>query len=86
MTIDLKEQHWYYGEDLPEGWAGAYTNGNTIGFDAHFQMYNDIVDWLHNHIQRPYSNSRWAKIGDCIYVYIRKPDDYIMFTLAWPQQ
>ena len=81
--IKLRDSHWYYNVDLPYGWAGEYTNANTIGFDAHFQKYNDIVDWINANVKRPKANARWNKIGDCIYVYIRKPKDWTMFTLRW---
>lgn len=81
----LREGHWpTYGSDhLPYGWAGEYTCANTIGFDAHAALYNEIVDWIHDNIARPHTNAHWAKMGDCIYVQIRKKKDMFWFTMRF---
>ena len=85
MLAELRESNWpKYGADkLPYGWAGEYSNANTIGFDAHFAKYNEIVDWIQDNIKRPHSNAHWSKIGDCIYVQIRKRKDWVWFTLRF---
>ena len=82
---NLRDGNWpkYTASGLPQGWAGEYFNPNTIGFDAHFGLYNDIVDWIHANIKRPYSNAHWVKIGDGIYVHIRKKRDWMWFTMRW---
>ena len=80
--ISLRISNWYYGE-TKEDWAGEYTCSNTMGFVRHFQLYNDIVDWVWDNIEQPELNTRWAKIGDCIYVRIRKPKDWTLFALKW---
>ena len=83
MEIILRDSNWGPMSGLPPGWAGEYSNPNTIGFDAHFQMYNDIVDWILLNVADPYNNARWIKIADCIYVDIRQPRDWTLFTLRW---
>ena len=78
------EDNWTFDDpDLPYGWAGEYSNANTIGFELHYQLYSDIVDWINSNIKNPRSNARWTKIGDCIYVQIRKKKDYTWFSLRW---
>lgn len=76
---ELREANWpkYASVRLPEGWAGDWANVNTI------QMYNDVIDWIHENIKRPRSNAHWVKIGDCTYVQIRKKRDWVWFTLRW---
>lgn len=85
LDIILHKENWFDFpiSDLPYGWAGAYTNPNNIGFDKHFQLYNDIVDWILNNVSDPVKNARWVKLGDCIYVYIRKRKDLTLFLLRW---
>lgn len=75
-------EHWF-GAKLPYGWAGEYSIPNTTNFDHHMQLYQDIVYWIRANIQTPYANACWTKIGDCIYVQIRKPKDYTLFLLKW---
>lgn len=84
-NFELRLPNWVYGGDCPGDWAGQYICANTIGFDRHFQLYNDIVDWIWDNVEDPKSNAQWNKIGDCIYVYIRKPNDYFLFSLRWGQ-
>lgn len=83
-AFKLRERNWTWGEVLPKNWVGEYTSSNVLGFDAQFQKYNDIVDWIQSNIKgSPHANARWALISDCIYVYIRRPKDWTMFTLRW---
>ena len=80
----LRERNWVRPGNLPKSWAGEYICTNVIGFDAQFQKYNDIVDWIQANIKgSPHANARWALLSDCIYVYIRRPKDYVMFMLKW---
>ena len=72
-----------YSHTLPYGWAGEYSDANTIGFELHRQKYEDIVKWIHTNVKRPYSNAHWAKLGDCIYVQLRRKKDWVWFTLRW---
>ena len=69
--------------DLPYGWAGEWTCVNTMGFDAHFQLYKDVTLWIEQYINRPYNNAKWIKIGDCIYVQFRKQKDMNWFLLRF---
>ena len=89
MLVDLKPKHWPHIPGTPEngkvpyGWAGERSYPNNIGFDKHFQMYNDIVDWLHTNVENTKHNAHWNKIGDCIYVQLRKRENLMMFVLRW---
>jgi len=68
---------------LPYGWAGQQHYFNSVGFDAHFQLYNDIVRWCYDTIQNTKQNAYWTKIGDCIYIQLRKEEDLLMFILKF---
>lgn len=68
---------------IPYGWAGQQSIPNTTNFDDHWQQYLDIVKWINENIENPKQNACWTKIGDCIYVYIRKPTDWTWFILRW---
>lgn len=83
--IDLPPANWprRSNDQRPYGWAGEYSIPNRVGFDAHAQMYRDITEWIKGNIERPYKNAHWAKIGDCIYVQIRKKADFTLFMLRW---
>ena len=83
MEIILRDSNWGLSLGTVADWAGEYTNANTVGFDLHFQKYNDIVDWILANVHDPFTNARWTKIGDCIYVHIRQPRDWTLFTLRW---
>lgn len=60
-----------------------YCIPNTIGFGDHFRLYNDIVEWILNEVHYPRRRTRWAKIGDAIYVRFKREEDYLMFMLKW---
>ena len=83
IEVDMEIGRWIEQQPLYMWKHGEYFNPNTIGFDAHFGLYNDIVDWIHANIKRPYSNAHWVKIGDGIYVHIRKKRDWMWFTMRW---
>lgn len=68
---------------LPYGWAGAWHNANQIGFKAHMEMYMRICRWINRHVKNPKQNAQWTKIGDCLYVHIRKPQDFTAFILTF---
>lgn len=70
-------------DKLPYGWVGEWTNPNTIGFEKHFRLYQEITDWIVNNIHNPYGNCKWTKTGDCIYVQFRKQKDMAWFLLRW---
>lgn len=71
--------------ELPYGWAGKCYISNTMGFDKHLQLYKDIMHWIETNIEDPNKNAHWIKIGDCIYVHIRKKQDLVWFKLVWGQ-
>lgn len=73
------------GGQVPYGWAGELTYPNNTNFDDHFQMYNEMVEWIHDNINNHRSNVLWTKIGDCIYVQFRKPKDMMWFSLRFGQ-
>lgn len=80
----LLESNWNYNLDsLPYGWAGQRHISNNIGFEKHFQLYNDLVEWIQETVSSPTQNACWVKIGDCIYVQFRKEKDLIMYLLKF---
>ena len=68
---------------LPYGWAGEHSIPNKTNFQDHMDLYKDIIKWIRTNIQNPEQNALWNKIGDCIYVMIRKPKDYTMYALRF---
>lgn len=85
MTLHtLYEPNWdYCGFDLPYGWAGERHIINNVGFEHHFKLYYDIVEWIQKNVSNPIQNARWIKIGDCVYVQFRKEEDLIMYLLKF---
>jgi hypothetical protein len=79
----LPDPNWIGGGGVPYGWAGELTYPNTIGFDAHYQLYRDMVEWLKQNVKNYRSNTLWTKIGDCIYVQFRKKQDMMWFSLRF---
>ena len=73
--IDAKGKNWRRG--------GEYSIPNTTNFEHHYQMYLNIIQWIEEHVERPMRNAKWAKIGDCIYVQLRKEKDFAYFILRW---
>ena len=71
--------------ELPYGWAGELAYPNTMGFDRHWDLYNDMARWICEHINRPETNVFWNKLGDCIYVQFRKRSDMMWFALRFGQ-
>lgn len=64
-------------------WAGQVHIPNTMGFGAHYAIYDSIRLWIAENVHKPYSNAQWAKIGDCIYVHMKREDDFISFLLKF---
>lgn len=70
-------------EPVLQNWALETAYPNTIGFDRHFAMYNSMVDWIKANVVNYKNNALWTKIGDCIYVKLRKPEDATLFLLKF---
>lgn len=68
---------------IPYGWAGEWTNANTIGFEEHFQFYLEIIEWLEQNVVNHKQNALWTKWNDCIYVQFRKEKDLAWFALKF---
>lgn len=83
--MDQVEENWDWDNSgiLPYGWAGEYSNANTIGFDKHYELYRNMVRWIHDNISNCERNVCWAKIGDCLYFQFRKEKDMAFFLLRW---
>jgi len=67
----------------PEGWSGEHAIPNRRGFERHMALYVEIVQWILKNIEDPKENAQWNKVGDCIYVYIRRPRDFTMYSLKY---
>jgi hypothetical protein len=78
---DLAEEQW--SDWVVEGWALETSYPNNIGFDRHFALYNEMVAWIKAHVVNYQSNALWTKIGDCIYIKLRKEKDAMMFILRF---
>ena len=74
-----------YTSDLPYGWAGELSYANRTNFDDHCQLYKDMVAWIKENIKNPKQNVLWTKLGDCIYLQFRKPQDMMWFSLRFGQ-
>ena len=91
MTFDLPADNWPseiasqlpWPRCLPYGWAHAHAIPNTMGFEKHFELYHDIVQWVDNEVPRGRDNVLWEKVGDCIYLMFRKERDYLLFALKF---
>ena len=83
LNESMPEPNWLGGGGLPSGWAGELTYPNTIGFEAHFQLYRDMVVWLEQNVHNHRSNVLWTKLGDCIYIQFRKQKDMTWFSLRF---
>lgn len=71
--LDAKSRNGWYHHEIP----------NTMGFDAHFDLYRSIAQWIPENIHYARRNTRWTKMGDCIYVQFKKEKDYHWFMLRW---
>lgn len=85
MLDSLPDSNWPNQRtgELPYGWVGELTYPNKIGFEAHFKLYSDMVEWINEHVKNPKGNVLWNKIGDCIYIQFRKEKDMFWFTLRF---
>jgi hypothetical protein len=54
-----------------------------MGFEKHFELYHDIVQWVDNEVPRGRDNVLWEKVGDCLYLMFRKERDYLLFALKF---
>lgn len=82
----LHEENWHssaYTSGLPGGWAGELSYPNRTNFHDHFQLYNDMVEWIKQNVANPHQNVLWTKIGDCIYIQFRKRKDMLWFQLKF---
>jgi len=79
----MKQEHVFYGShQLPYGWTEHHIV-NTMGFDRYYQIYEDMVVWLYTNVEDCEKNANWFRMNDCIYVYLRRRSDAVMFTLMW---
>jgi hypothetical protein len=81
--MTLPEAHWNRGHLKSRNTWFEHCIPNNVGFDAHFQMYRDIVAWIPKNIHHHRRNTRWTKMGDGIYVQFKKEKDYHWFMLRW---
>lgn len=83
----LKDNNWpnplAQGETVLEGWAVELAYPNITGFQHHFQLYNDMVDFIKENVVKYENNALWTKIGDCIYIKLRKKQDATLFILRF---
>ena len=81
-TEEIPMENWDENE-LPYGWVGEWTCPNKINFEHHFQLYRDVVEWLETNVINHRANTKWVKLGDCIYVQFRKKKDYMWFLMRF---
>lgn len=80
----LRQEQWPRPEDPPvQGWAFESGYPNVTNFNDHFALYNLMVDWIREHVVNYQHNALWTKIGDCIYIKLRKEQDAMMFLLKF---
>ncbi|HET8688561.1 MAG TPA: hypothetical protein VFM18_18260 [Methanosarcina sp.] len=70
------------GYKPPQGWS-RHTIINTMGFTLYEQIYQDVILWIYNNIDECENNAHWFRVNDCIYVYLKKSEDTMLFTLRW---
>ena len=81
---DLEEPQWPQPWDHPiQGWAAELGYPNVTDFADHFAMYNRMVAWIKRNVENYQFNALWTKIGDCIYIKLRKEKDAMMFILSF---
>ena len=80
---ELAEEQWIQDSYDLYGWAFAECYPNDIGFDRHFALYNKMVAWIKANIVNYHQNALWTKIGDGIYIKLRKEKDAMLFILTF---
>ena len=80
MLPDLRPTHWYMNEKM--GWYEYVFpfKEYSIGYS---DRYNDIVDWILEHLDKPYHHVRWHVNNMHIRVKFRYERDYLRFVLTW---
>lgn len=80
----LAESQWPDNLDrILVDWAFEGSYPNNIGFEKHFALYNEMVDWIKANVVNYQHNALWTKIGDCIYIKLRKRQDAMVFVLKF---
>lgn len=83
-VLTLPDSQWADGgTTVIEDWVAMWAYPNYIGFERHFQLYRDMVDWIKANVVNYKHNAMWTKIGDCIYINLRNPRDAMMFALRF---
>lgn len=90
MGINLPESQWIaddwfhrHPNPVLQDWALETGYPNEIGFEQHFLLYLQMVDWIRANVVNYENNALWTKIGDCIYIKLRKPTDATAFILRF---
>jgi hypothetical protein len=81
--MTLPSSHWDRHEIKSRSQWFQHCIPNTMGFEAHFQLYWDIIEWIQKNIHHHRRNTRWTKMGDGIYVQFKKETDFMLFMLRW---
>ena len=81
--MELQKSNWERKNAKSRGKWFAHAIPNTIGFNNHFKLYNDIVFWIRDNLRHHTQDARWIKIGDCIYVQFKNEKDYVWFMMRW---
>jgi hypothetical protein len=80
----LADAQWPRPEDPPVvDWAADLSYPNFTNFAQHFALYNEMVDWIRRNVVNYQHNALWTKIGDCIYIKLRKHHDATVFILKF---
>ena len=82
MLPDIPVPHWAPDPEGFYGWIDLSYPNNT-NFYEHFTLYNEMVAWIQSNVQNWHTNTLYTKIGDCIYIKLRKRTDATMFILKF---
>ncbi len=77
----LAEPQWIQDSYDLYGWAFSGCYSNILESDRHIALYNSMVDWIKKYVVNYKHNALWTRIGDCIYVKLRKEQDAMVFIL-----
>jgi hypothetical protein len=83
---ELEEPQWIQDSYDLYGWAASLSYANTTNFKDHFEMYNNMVAWIKANVVNYHNNALWTKIGDCVYIKLRKEKDAMLFILRFGTQ